>query len=166
MSEEEDRVFFKNYAIIIGILAAMIVIFIILARVIIGTDDSNSVNASENTAPVGEVRLVGDEEPVQVAAAPAATATNGAANQGKQVYSGLCISCHGTGIPGIPQLGDAGAWTDRLAQGTDVLYDHAINGFTGSSGIPMLPRGGNASLSDDEVKAAVDYMIANSQSSY
>ncbi len=164
MSEEEDRVFFRNYAIIIGLLAVMIVIFIFLARAIIGGDDGNIANAFENTAPVGKVRMAGDEAPVQVAAAaPAATATTGAADQGKQVYSGLCISCHGTGIPGIPQLGDTGAWTDRLAQGTDVLYDHAINGFTGSSGIPMLPRGGNASLSDDEVKAAVDYMIANSQ---
>ncbi len=142
----------------------MIVFFIFLARAIIGGDYGNIANAFENTAPVGKVRMADDEAPVQVAAvAPAATAKTGAADQGKQVYSGLCISCHGTGIPGIPQLGDTDAWTDRLAQGTDVLYDHALNGFTGSSGIPMLPRGGNASLSDDEVKAAVDYMIANSQ---
>ncbi|MCZ6525763.1 MAG: c-type cytochrome [Gammaproteobacteria bacterium] len=161
---EEDRVFFRKYAIIIGLLAVMIVFFIFLARAIIGGDDGNIANAFENTAPVGKVRMADDEAPVQVAAvAPAATAKTGAADQGKQVYSGLCISCHGTGIPGIPQLGDKDAWTDRLAQGTDVLYDNAINGFTGSSGIPMLPRGGNASLSDDEVKAAVDYMIANSQ---
>lgn len=165
MSEEEDRVFFRNYPIIIGLLAVMIVVFIFLARAITGgDDDGNIANAFENTAPVGKVRMAGDEAPVQVAAvAPAATATIGATDQGKQVYSGLCISCHGTGIPGIPQLGDKDAWTDRLAQGTDVLYANAINGFTGSSGIPMLPRGGNASLSDDEVKAAVDYMIANSQ---
>lgn len=83
-------------------------------------------------------------------------------NAGKKVYDGLCISCHGSGIPGIPQLGDKTAWVPRIGQGAETLYNHAINGFTGNSGMMMPPRGGG-SLSDEEVKAAVDYMVTNSQ---
>ncbi len=173
MSKEHDRVFFRNFSVVLGILALMIVIFIIIARTQGIDDEAIAVQRSdivaENIAPVGEVRVAGAVEPEKVAlqvvatAEPSAAANDESTAVGKQVYSGLCTSCHSTGIPGIPQLGNAADWTDRIAQGKDVLYDHAINGFTGSSGMPMLPKGGNMALSDDEVKAAVDYMVANSQ---
>ncbi len=172
MSEAQDRIFFRNFSIVIGLLALMIVIFFILARIIGIDDESNagqrSGSVAENTAPIGKVRIAGAAEPVEEAvqvatAEPITAASDNTAAMGKQVYSGLCTSCHSTGIPGIPQLGNAAVWVDIIAQGKDVLYDHAINGFTGSSGMPMLPKGGNMSLSDDEVKAAVDYMVANSQ---
>jgi cytochrome c5 len=124
-----------------------------------------SAEVSEATAPVGQVRMAGDEEPAPAAevaaAAPAAAASP--ADAGKQVYSGLCFSCHGTGLPGIPQLGDKSAWAERIAAGSALLYERALNGFTGKSGIMMPPKGGNPALSDDQVKSAVDYMVANSQ---
>jgi len=60
---------------------------------------------------------------------------------------------------GAPKPGDKADWGPRIAQGTDLLYKHAIEGFTGAKGM-MPARGGSATLSDDEVKAAVDYMIA------
>ena len=47
--------------------------------------------------------------------------------------------------------------------GTALLYERAINGFTGASGMAMPAKGGNATLSDDQVKAAVDYMVSSSQ---
>jgi cytochrome c len=59
-------------------------------------------------------------------------------------------------------VGDVAAWTPRIAQGMDVLNDHAINGFTGEAGI-MLPKGGRADLTDQEVMDAVAYMVAESQ---
>lgn len=86
-----------------------------------------------------------------------------AESDGKTVYEGLCAACHGSGIPGIPQVGDAVAWVSRIAKGNDTLYNHALNGFTGESGMSMQPKGGDLSLSDEEIKAAVDYMISNSQ---
>jgi len=60
-------------------------------------------------------------------------------------------------MAGAPKAGDADAWKDRIAKGNDVLYDHAVNGFRDKAMMP--PRGGNKSLTDEEVKAAVDYMV-------
>lgn len=174
MSEDKDRVFFRNYITIIGLLTVMVVIFIIFSRVFGVRDKAYMAEREpivyEITAPLGKVAIEGQqqtvEETVQTAAADTgtpATEAGESVNTGKKVFDGLCFSCHGTGLPGIPQFGKAGEWTDRIAKGTNMLYEHALVGFTGSSGIMMPAKGGNPALSDDEVKAAVDYMIANSQ---
>ena len=94
------------------------------------------------------------------AAAPAAAAPAVAsADAGKNVFNTACIACHGAGIAGAPKLGDKAAWTARVAQGNAVLYEHAIKGFQGKAGV-MPPKGG-AAVSDADVKAAVDYMVAS-----
>lgn len=77
---------------------------------------------------------------------------------GERVYRNTCSLCHRIGSKGAPRLGDAKDWALRLAQGNEVLYDRAINGYRGSKG-SMPSRGSNAKLSADEVKAAVDYMV-------
>ena len=79
------------------------------------------------------------------------------AADGPAVYEKTCKLCHGHGVAGAPMAGDANAWKPRIAKGKDVLYTHAIDGFRDKAFMP--PRGSNRSLSDDEVKAAVDYMI-------
>ena len=81
---------------------------------------------------------------------------------GKAVFSKTCAMCHGAGVAGAPKPGDKADWGPRIAQGQDTLYKHAIEGFTGAKGM-MPARGGGASLSDDEVKAAVDFMVAQSR---
>lgn len=81
---------------------------------------------------------------------------------GKNVYTKTCTACHGPGIAGAPKTGDKVAWGPRIAQGMDTLYKHGIEGFTGAKGV-MPPRGANANLSDDEVKAAVDFMVGQSK---
>ena len=94
-----------------------------------------------------------------VPAIPPAAATAAAAKpDGKKIYDTACTACHTAGVAGAPKLGDKAAWTPRLAQGANVLHDHAIKGFQGKTGV-MPPKGGNASLADADVKAAVDYMV-------
>ena len=169
MSQEQDKIFFRNYLIVLGILAVMIIIFIIAARVIGMDDDAmaekRAAEVSANTQPVGQVRKEGETEAEPEAAPAVASAATDAGPEdvGKRVFSGLCFSCHGTGLPGIPQFGDKAAWADRISKGKELLYEHALHGFTGTSGIAMPAKGGNPALSDDEVKAAVDYIVANSQ---
>ncbi len=170
MNAEQDKVFFQNYAITIALLGIMIILFLIIAR-IIGIDDE-AISASQanrtfiNTAAVGEVRIEGEAgavAAVEVAVAKADVMAGEPVDLGEKVYQGLCFSCHSTNLPNIPQIGDAAVWATRIEQGMALLYERAIVGFTGAAGIPMPAKGGNPALSDDEVKAAVDYMVANSQ---
>jgi cytochrome c5 len=89
------------------------------------------------------------------AGAPAATATASAGGEGKAVYDQTCHVCHATGLAGSPKFGDKAAWAPRIATGTDKLYNAALHGLNA-----MPPKGGNTSLTDAQVKAAVDYMVA------
>ncbi len=78
--------------------------------------------------------------------------------KGEKVYKSSCFACHESGVAGSPKLGDVAAWAPRIATGIDSLYSASING----KGV-MPPKGGNLGLSDEDVKAAVDYMAAKSQ---
>lgn len=89
-------------------------------------------------------------------------ALSDAATSGKSVYDKACMACHSMGVAGAPKTGDVSGWTARIAQGMATLNDHAINGYQGANGI-MPAKGGNMSLSDDEVKNAVAYMVESSQ---
>ena len=82
------------------------------------------------------------------------------ARSGEEVYNGACMACHATGAAGAPMLGDAGAWAPRLDKGMDALYASGVNGVAGTS---MIARGGCSNCSDDEIYAAVDYMVNNSK---
>lgn len=95
------------------------------------------------------------------AATPAAAAPVATADLGKNVYNNTCVACHGAGIAGAPKLGDKAVWAPRLAQGTSVLYEHAIKGFQGKTG--FMPAKGGATVPDADVKAAVDFMIASAK---
>ncbi len=167
MSLDKDRVFFYNYSIVIGLLAVMIIIFLVLAFYL-GVDEDaialkQSTKVSANTVPVGEVNVL-DETMEEMEMVAVTTAVNGeAVDLGQRVYQGLCISCH-NGLPGIPKVGDMAAWESRIAQGMALMYERAIKGFISEGGIiAMPPKGGNINLTDEEVKAAVDFMVANSQ---
>jgi cytochrome c5 len=124
-------------------------------------------NAATGTAPAATTTAAASAAPAAGAAASAAptptpastasattTASTGAAN-GKAVYDETCHVCHATGLAGSPKFGDKAAWAPRIATGTEALHKAAINGLNA-----MPPRGGNASLTDAQVKAAVDYMVS------
>ena len=79
---------------------------------------------------------------------------------GPQVYNAVCIACHAPpGVGGAPALGDSDAWAARIAQGMDTLIDHALHGFSGSTGV-MPKKGGRVDLSDEEIIGAIEYMVA------
>jgi cytochrome c5 len=119
-------------------------------------------NASA-AAPAPAASAPAAPAPAASAAAPssaaaettAAPATASAA--GKTLYSATCVACHGAGVAGAPKFGDKAAWAARIAQGNNVLYEHALKGFQGKAGV-MPPKGGS-SAPDADVKSAVDYMV-------
>ena len=80
--------------------------------------------------------------------------------QGRAIWLGTCEACHANDVAGAPLVTRKAAWTPRLAKGRDALYRSALRGLTGPMGTQMPPRGGNDKLTDDQVKAAVDYMMA------
>ena len=125
----------------------------------------------QKTAPAVAVVAAVAAEPAAaptVAAAPPAAAMTVAAvtpaapklaaDAGKNLYNTVCMGCHAGGIAGAPKFGDKAAWAERIKQGQPTLYEHAIKGYQGKAG--MMPPKGGSSASDDEVKAAVDYMVA------
>lgn len=100
--------------------------------------------------------------PAPAPAAPAAAAPAAANSAGSGVFNKVCSLCHAAGVGGAPKVGDKADWGPRIAQGKDVLYKHALEGFTGQKGM-MPARGASASLTDDEVKSAVDYMVSKAE---
>ncbi len=102
--------------------------------------------------PVAKVCFEG--ETCNVTTRTAGPAAGDGPRDGAAVYNAVCQTCHTGGLLGSPILGDAGAWGPRISKGTDTLYDHAINGFN------AMPAKGGASIPDEEVQNAVDYMIA------
>ena len=87
-----------------------------------------------------------------------ATATQVSADAGEKLFGSVCTTCHTAGLMGAPKLGDKADWAPRIAQGKDTLYKHAIGGYQGKAGV--MPAKGGSQASDDEVKAAVDYMVS------
>ncbi|GHD40702.1 Cytochrome c5 [Marinobacter persicus] len=111
----------------------------------------------ERIKPVGEVCLQGEECGAE-SAAPAESASSGGARSGSEVYNAACAACHASGAAGAPIMGDAGAWAPRIEKGMETLTDHAINGFNA-----MPARGACSDCSDDEIVAAIEYMVDESQ---
>lgn len=167
-----DRAFWKSFSGLIAALVALTVVLFILAQMV-GSKPAKPVEATadakavaERIKPVGELTVgVAPAEKVTTAASsavmdaiiPSANAAAGA--DGKKIYDASCMACHAAGVAGAPKLGDKANWAPRIAQGNDTMYTHAIKGFQGKAGM-MPPKGGNMSLKDEDVKAAVDYMVS------
>ena len=114
---------------------------------------------SERVQPIGMVLLLGDPSLKAAPPPPPAPARVNTVLSGPQVYNEVCNVCHAPpGIGGAPPLGDTSAWTPRISQGLDMLTQHAIEGFQGSTGV-MPPKGGRVDLSDAEIRSAVEFMV-------
>jgi len=152
MNDQDVKV---NMSYMLGAMVVMTIGIFILANTIGAKPETASAKkeskVAERIAPVGKVSIAG-------AVMNAVIPTANAAPNGKKVYDSGCTACHTAGVAGAPKLGDKAAWKGRIAAGKATLYGHAIKGFQGKSGV-MPPKGGFTNLSDDEVKAAVDFMI-------
>lgn len=168
-----DRQFFDLFILVIGLLVAVAFGIFLLARYVAGNTQDRYVMAdrayqaevAERIEPIGRVALTGEAAPAEEAEAPAPEVVQpepvAAALSGPQVYNQACLACHGAGVGGAPKMGDVAAWEPRIAQGPETLRDHVLNGYQGEAGY-MPPKGGRVDLSDEEIIAALEYMIEQS----
>lgn len=166
VSNQEDKAFFKTFLGVMGLLTLGTIAILSIA-IFAGTfDTSNELGrmqleqerTEQRLQPVGEVRMDGDPAPVTMASgndAPEAGADDGVARTGSDIYESVCMACHAQGVMNAPQAGDEGVWGQLLSeQGLDGLVESAIQGVGA-----MPPRGGDSSLSDEDVRNAVTHML-------
>jgi len=156
-----------NMRIMLGIVAVLMLMAAILVlhhrdipaevethrRNLIGS----GMTTADRIAPVAKFVMAGS---VKVSAEPAQASAivQVKDRDGQQVYQASCVACHGAGIAGAPKVGDKGQWAARVSAGTEALYQGALMGKQSPAGV-MPAKGGNPSLSDQDVKAAVDFMV-------
>jgi cytochrome c5 len=168
-SPSHDQAFFNVFMVVIGILIGITFFLVLVARSIGGEPQLSWIKEEPDylaaidarVRPVARVALPGDDIEQAAPAVEAVPAPAAAKLTGEQVYNAACFACHGTGAGGAPKMGDAAAWKARVAQGKATLNKHAVEGFQGSAGY-MPPKGGRVDLSDDEIIAAVDFIVGKS----
>ncbi len=161
MSQSQDHTFIRQFSGIIIGLVLLTIVLIFVARSLkfeTGEDEnpSQQILAEQRISPVSGVRI-GDEgaavlAEAQAAAAPAQSVV--VEVDGEEVYNGLCMTCHAAGVADAPITG-----SDQMAQrlsekGMDTLVTNAINGLN-----VMPPRGGNPALTDEQIRAAIEFML-------
>ena len=115
---------------------------------------ATSETIEDRIKPVGELCMAGDP----CAAAVVAVSSSSEPRTGESIYGTACTTCHAAGVAGAPKFGDVAAWAPRIEKGLETLYEHSINGFNG-----MPAKGMCFDCSDDEMKAAVDYIVNSAQ---
>ena len=161
MSEQpmSDNSFTRNFIIMLIVMSILAGILMVLASI-----NANEVNENLKAEQDAErlptvIEQISPIGTVAVGSANTATETQAAeVLDGETVYNGACAACHGAGIAGAPATGDANQWSSRLAKGSEALYSSAINGIGA-----MPAKGGQVDLSDEAIKAAVDFIIEASQ---
>ena len=169
----QDSKFINNFSLVLGILVAIAIILLALARSVaartqaveIYEDPTYIATVESATAPFAHEAIAGQDNTALAIKAPAGAGPSVAMavpKNGKDLFDSVCTSCHGAGIAGAPKAGDKSAWSARIAEGKPTLYQHALNGFQGKSGV-MPAKGGRTDLPDDLIKQGVDYMVSLAQ---
>mgnify|MGYP006261201429 FL=1 len=157
-SPTSDKDFYTIFGYITLGIIVLAILIAILSKVFASSISNDAYDEAKATAT--EQRLASPEK-INLASNPtfkSEVVQVASSKSGKDVYNSVCMSCHMSGAAGAPITGKADQWGDRLAKGNDTLYSNAING------IGVMPaKGGLMSLSDDEVKLALDYMLEESK---
>lgn len=151
-AQKHDKNFLVTFTIVLGFLGAFTIAISIIARMIstaAADDPSAQARIEERIKPVGEV-VTDPAKLLEVAAVGPARAPM----TGEQVVTKVCGACHGTGVLNAPKVGDKAAWGKLKAAGIKALVASSVKGKN-----QMPPRGGDPSLSDDELKAAIEQML-------
>ena len=170
MSAEHDRKFFDTFMLVLGILAAMTIGLMILAGIISSNtavkfqeeDPLSQKETLQRIEPVARVAVAGQGQQCVECRPPLLRRPPRWICRATRCMQQVCAACHAAGIAGAPKLGDKAAWAPRLAQASDTLHKHAIEGYQGKAGF-MPPKGGRTDLSDKSVMDAVDHMVAASK---
>jgi cytochrome c5 len=154
--EQHDKSFVATFLVVVGILGAFTVTIWIIAHAVGGHEPAEAevrAGVEERIKPLG--RVVTDASQLLAVSAPAAAAR--APMSADDVVARVCGACHGTGVLNAPKVGDKAEWARRKAAGVAALVASSIKGKN-----QMPARGGDPSLSDGEVKAAVELMLKQS----
>lgn len=139
----------SKFVMVLAVLVLLAVVIFLIAR-LAAKVDTGAVDAEDPAAVAAleeRIRPVGQLSAGAVSKGPVV-------RSGKEIYEGVCSSCHGSGLLGAPKFGAAGDWAPRIAQGMSTLIKHATEGLN-----QMPPRGGDATLTDADVKKVVEYMV-------
>ncbi len=169
-----DSHFINIFSLVIGILVAIALLLLALARslaastqgVDVYSDASYVASVEARVAPFAHEAVAGQDNSALAIQAPAGAGPAAAApavpKNGMELFQAVCSACHGAGLAGAPKAGDKSAWGPRIAQGKATLYQHALGGYNGKAGV-MPAKGGRADLPDDLIKQGVDYMVSLAQ---
>ena len=161
---KHDTHFFNNFSIVIGALIVVALIILALARAVAGrtqelevySDPKYIASVEERIKPFAREAVAGADNAAMAIASPAGTVAVALAvpKDGPSLYDAVCKTCHAAGLVGAPKFGDHTAWAPRIARGKATLYLHALKGFNA-----MPAKGARTDLSDELIKAGVDYLV-------
>jgi cytochrome c5 len=170
---KQDAQFINVFGLVIGILVAITLLLLAFARSVasrtqdlaVFADPAYMQSVGQRMEPFSHEAIAGHDNAAYAIAGPAGATAAPAMSvpkDGKALFEAVCSACHGAGIAGAPKAGDKSAWAPRIAEGKATLYQHALNGYNGKTGV-MPAKGGRTDLPDDLIKQGVDYLVSQAQ---
>ena len=171
-----DGTFLRSFSLMVFLLIILAVVLAMLGLLVASDVDGRLTEEKQiqkdriiakRIAPAGTL-AIGEQTATPAASAAdsggagAAVVAEGGEVSGEGVYSMSCALCHAQGVGGAPIVGNSKAWAERITRGMELLIERANSGYQGSAGY-MPPKGGNPTLSDAQIAAAVEYMVGQSQ---
>lgn len=135
----------KNSFVMKSLLSAISVLFALNISAASIQDDMSREAIAERIKPIGKHYVAGESSASEDSSGP---------RSGEQVYNTYCTACHTSGVMGAPKQNNADDWQPRLDQGMETVLKHAVDGFNA-----MPPKGTCSDCSEDEIQAAIDFMI-------